>query len=88
MILAYDLPAHADDLNQGVAFEEILVKRSAKLGLFRGELANDLVDLCLAQIGRTRGYRRRRTSGICAGLLRQHSPARGSQNQGPEKRES
>ena len=42
MVLANHLPAHADALHQGVAFERVAVERSAKLCFLGGEGVNDL----------------------------------------------
>src|SRR2546421_4122113 len=65
MILARDLPAHADGLNHSVALEGVLVERAAKLSLLGREGADDPVNISrtcvgiddrhLLRVGRLRG---------------------------------
>src|SRR5215471_1484711 len=66
MIFADDLTAHAQLLNQRIPLEKVFVQRLAKLGFFRGEPTNDLVDLRLAEVC---GPPNRRTLGIRRSLL-------------------
>ncbi len=45
MVFADDLPAHAEFLDQSVAFESVRVQRPAKLGFFHRKFADDAVNL-------------------------------------------
>src|SRR5204862_8072151 len=58
MVFTGDLSTHAETLHQSVAFERVGIEGLPELSFLRRKLANDLVDLRLAQSVRAGGCRR------------------------------